>query len=706
MPLLETKGAGSAQGFGANLLPPVPPPITQDQYYDVVSYAGVTTNPLVKTTTVNTTTDPVLLFCTHAQYPSPSGLSQSSYLTLNEGQNTSTGLYYNTIVSNTGASFSTGAIPARTSTSISVAFANYGLNSGTHRCIHIFRKRTKFFDIVVYTGDGTSSRTLAHSLGCEVGAVLISTYDSTSITYNPGTSAMWIAGTSFYVGGTAVTGGSTQAYGSISATSASDFTVVSGSSGTDSVNKSGVVYRALVFANNSDADTWIKSGSWTGTGVTKGSNSVNFAGDIEINIGFKPRFMFVYSPQSTGNFTGLCVLDDDLSAQGGLGLFLAYNAGNYEYARAINYAFTPNGIKISGASGYLDDSGATYSYLAVKDKRFYDTLTTANLSNYFNIKQFTANNTTSREFLLGNKAGLLVLGSRATGFPKWIYSNTTLNTIWSLAASSGTYSAYANTTALQGIGGSFATSSPGSFWAGRSAIAGLNYSTNNFMAYGFTPAPGFFNVTGYNVTLYPGLTNKVYHGLGAVPELILVKLSNAAGPIYVSAPGLLGSGSAGLAYEALNATGLYNPGNTASTTFIQSTSNVTSDYVIIGHASTASSVGKAANSYYTMITFATLAGVSKVGTVDVDGTSNYNVNCGFAGSARFIWMKMVNSTTDWMLFDTVRGINTSAVDPFFKTSNTSYTEASSDVIDPFTTGFTLKSSIFGAAGKVLYLAIA
>jgi hypothetical protein len=46
-----------------------------------------------------------------------------------------------------------------------------------------FRKQPKFFDVVTYTGDGTSSQTIAHNLGAAPGFIIVKRTDSTSAWY-------------------------------------------------------------------------------------------------------------------------------------------------------------------------------------------------------------------------------------------------------------------------------------------------------------------------------------------------------------------------------------------------------------------------------------------------------------------------------------------------------------------------------------------
>ena len=84
--------------------------------------------------------------------------------------------------------------------------------------------------------------------------------------------------------------------------------------------------------------------------------------------------------------------------------------------------------------------------------------------------------------------------------------------------------------------------------------------------------------------------------------------------------------------------------------------------------------------------FATAAGVSKVGTYTGDGTTGRTIDCGFSSGARLIIIKRLDSTGDWFVWDTGRGIGTGN-NPRL-TLNTNGTEVSSDTtIDPANSGF-------------------
>jgi len=88
---------------------------------------------------------------------------------------------------------------------------------------------------------------------------------------------------------------------------------------------------------------------------------------------------------------------------------------------------------------------------------------------------------------------------------------------------------------------------------------------------------------------------------------------------------------------------------------------------------------------YIAYLFATLTGISKVGSYTGNGSSQ-TINCGFTGGARFVLIKRTDSTGDWYVWDTARGI-VSGNDPHLSLNTTAAEVTSDDSIDPDSSGF-------------------
>jgi hypothetical protein len=100
--------------------------------------------------------------------------------------------------------------------------------------------------------------------------------------------------------------------------------------------------------------------------------------------------------------------------------------------------------------------------------------------------------------------------------------------------------------------------------------------------------------------------------------------------------------------------------------------------------------------------------VSKVGSYTGSGTTK-DIDCGFTNGARFVLIKRTDSTGDWYLWDTARGI-VSGNDPFLLLNSTVAEVTNTDYIDPLSSGFQISSTapaaINASGGSFIYLAIA
>jgi hypothetical protein len=145
---------------------------------------------------------------------------------------------------------------------------------------------------------------------------------------------------------------------------------------------------------------------------------------------------------------------------------------------------------------------------------------------------------------------------------------------------------------------------------------------------------------------------------------------------------------------------VYHSGANGGTTpenyhfFLNSTSgeDTDSNYYWYQTAPTATefSLGISANTNQSTVSyiaylFASLDGVSKVGSYTGNGT-NQTINCGFSAGARFILIKRTDSTGDWYVWDTERGI-VAANDPHLSLNTTAAEVTTDDSIDPDNSGF-------------------
>jgi hypothetical protein len=532
-----------------------------------------------------------------------------------------------------------------------------------------FRKAPKFFDVVTYTGTG-SARTVSHNLGTTVGSIIIKRTDTTSnwAVYHRGNTAA--PETDFLSLNLTNATADDATYWNDTAPTDSVFTV-----GTNAaVNASGGTYVAYIFAHNdgdgefgpdADADI-IKCGSYTGNGSATGP---------EIDLGFEPQWVMVKGSTSV---TGWTIVDNmrGMTVDGTTDSILYANASSAEDTSG-RFTPKPDGFQVRSTSSYVNTSGQTYTYIAIRrgplappeagtevfatDHRGSSAATAAGTSYY---SGFPVDMTFGRDRTYAG--GDTAVYDRLRGDK---------NLFTDLTVAEGTTSYYLDSNT--GFWGSTQTESTAQ------------------SAWMWKRAPGFFDVVAYTGT---SSVRTVAHNLGVTPELLIFKRRDSAAVWRTlvfngsSWTGLVLSSTAAASTAALPE--LYGD----DTTFIAPT-----DTVFTVGASATTNVGN-------MIAylFATLAGVSKVGSYTGDGTSQ-TINAGFTTGARFILIKRTDSTGDWFIWDTVRGV-IAGNDPHLSLNTTAAEVTSDDSIDPDSSGFIVNqvaaTNINVSSATYIYYAVA
>jgi len=232
---------------------------------------------------------------------------------------------------------------------------------------------------------------------------------------------------------------------------------------------------------------------------------------------------------------------------------------------------------------------------------------------------------------------------------------------------------------------------------GTSTGAWTNVSGTPYINWFFRRAPGVMDVVGFTGT---GADRSVAHNLGVVPELIILK--NRTSVNAVENYWLIGTNfgastyrrnwlqttDAGTSY-AYSAGAGFSAAPTATTFGVTGAYNTSTNPIVA-------------------YLFASCPGVSKVGSYTGNGSS-LTVNCGFSGGARFVLIKRVDSTGDWLVWDTARGI-VAANDPYLRLNSTPAEFAGDDSVDPDSAGFivnqNVNTNINVTSATYIYLAFA
>jgi len=546
-----------------------------------------------------------------------------------------------------------------------------------------FRKQPKFFHVVSWTGDGDTERSISHPLGSIPGVVIIKRTDTSGDwKYTDFTTNKVLRLNSTDEADTAgnVAGGFC---GSRISTS---FKLTAFGGSMSAVNAIGGTYVAYVFASNAGGfgptgtDSVISCGSYTGS-----------SSNVSVNLGWEPQWLLVKNITNTSGSSNWNLVDSTrglFTATGPSPAILRPNISYEETATGTEFSITSTGfIATAGGGGGSNYNGDTFVYIAIR-RGLMKVPTDA--TKVFKPVIFTGNNTTQ---------------TLSIGFPTDLYMTSQRN------RDSNNYFARL-VDRLRGRTKQIATNATfgeGDFGSVTNGVQGFDNMTNvvlgtsggsddkfnqsayAFSSYSFRRAAGFFDIVGYTGN---GSSQAVSHNLTVVPNIIIMKSR--------------GTGDWGF---------YFNDGTNEAALLLNSSSQKYGSGIAFGLGASTFTVYGASdfpmnnNSNavtYVAYLFASLAGISKVGQYTGTGTT-LQINCGFAAGARFVLIKRTNSTGDWYIWDTARGI-ISGNDPYLLLNSTAAEVTGTDYIDPYSAGFEISSSapaaINASGGTYIFLAIA
>ena len=203
----------------------------------------------------------------------------------------------------------------------------------------------------------------------------------------------------------------------------------------------------------------------------------------------------------------------------------------------------------------------------------------------------------------------------------------------------------------------------------------------NAYSWMFRRAPSFFDVVAY--TGLGANINTVKHNLGVKPEMIWIKGRDTTYNwlVYHDIT------SSGFKRNYLNA---QNGDNTVR--------SYNSDYGLYSEPTDTqiqiddldADLYNGSGQLYITYFFATLAGISKVGSFTGNGSSQ-TIDCGFTSGASFILVKRTNSSGSWRYFDSKRGI-VAGNDTSSKFNGSDAYVTNVDEVDPQNSGFIINQT--------------
>jgi len=653
MPLVQTRGAASAQGFGEFAQAAV----AANYIEDVFSTFLYTGNGSTQTIT--------------------NGIDLSTKGGLVWIKSRTTTFYHNLVDTVRGVNnrLFTNTTDAQTSTANSLtAFNTNGFSLGTAGGLNVsadlnvswsFRKQPKFFDVVTYTGTA-SAQNIAHNLGSTPACIIVKKTSDTSIwpVYH---SSLGGADKFLLLNATDAVDSAASLWNNTAPTS-TQFTV--GTSG--STNGSGNTFVAYLFASNAGGF------GLTGTDnvISCGSFTTDAGGSFSVNLGYEPQWMMIKCSsnaqdwQMFDNMRGLVTQPTAATAR------LIPNTSAVENSATNDLGPTSTGFESIGNYG----ASRTYVYIAIRRGPMKvptsgtSVFAPVSRSGTYTVTPITAGFAPD---LIVAQASNLAYGAawwdRLRGKFIQLRSYTTAAEM----SSTDSVLSFDNTGVTVGL--------DGNEW-----INGVS-SGNIYANWMFRRAPSFFDEVCYTGT---GSNLTLNHNLGAVPELMIVKRrdSTTAGAWFVYTS-FIGNGG----YVNLN-----------YTTAVDYWINIWNDTTPTSTQFTVGSYLSQSGGTHVAYLFATCAGVSKVGSYTGTATTK-QIDCGFAAGARFILIKRTDSTGDWYVWDTARGI-VSGNDPYLLLNTQSAQVTSTDYIDTYSAGFEISSTapaaINASGGTYIFLAIA
>tara|TARA_R110000787_G_scaffold195456_1_gene306911 strand:- start:3 stop:1943 length:1941 start_codon:yes stop_codon:yes gene_type:complete len=529
--------------------------------------------------------------------------------------------------------------------------ASVNTNSATY-VAWTFRKAPKFFDVVTYTGNGSSNtQNISHNLGCAVGMMVV------KATNTAGNWHTWHRG--FGDNGYIMLNmaNAKSAYSGLTANTAPTSSVFTVS---DSNNDGGNTYIAYLFAhNNADGEFGpdgdqdiIKCGSYAGLGTET---------PPEVSLGFEPQWMLVKNISSGGS-SNPWILVDTMRGWGAPSTTMTqpkYLDPSLANAEGTTRRFGPtaNGFMVRDYHTAINIAGQTYIYVAIRRGSLFPPKAATDVfaPNFYGTSGYVG--------YLGAPADMHMLGYRSGNSQNAIVSSRMIQGNKALVTSSTAAEITSN-----------------SSWDNMLGVTPVGSTLSTLISWTWKRAPSFCDVVAYTGNGTAGRT--VSHNLGVAPEMIWVKkrASQANWAVYHS------GANGGTTPE--NYHFFLNNANAEATD---------NNYYWYQTAPTATvfSLGISANTNQNNVTyiaylFASLPGISKLGSYTGNGTSQ-TIDCGFTSGARFVLVKCATLGYDWQVFDTERGI-VSGNDPKLTLNTTQAEQTNAGFINPSSSGFAVTSS--------------
>jgi hypothetical protein len=520
-----------------------------------------------------------------------------------------------------------------------------------------WRVAPKFFDMVQYTGTG-SAQAISHSLTTAPGMIWIKRKDATSnfaVYHRANTAAPQ---TDYLILNTDAATADSANWWNDTAPTTSVFTV-----GTDaSVNADGGVYTAYIFGHETDAASMIHCGGYTGNG-----------GSQNIDVGFEAQWVMIKNTQvDNTNWMVVNRMREFVvgSGQADDSALLTFNTTAAE--TGLRVTPHPEGFGLNQEGSSMVNASNTYVYCAIRAPMM-QTITDA--TKVFALETLGATNSSGvgdgvPGYVSGFPVDMLIQG-RLDEDNRQILNRQFLNK-----------RLFTNLTNAQ------STENDADFYFMDGCFTNTSVDTNR-LGLMWRRAKSYFDIVCYIGT---GSATTFAHNLGVVPEMMWVKRRDGTGQWAVYHSGTDASPATKRLY--LNLDNLVADENTPW----NDTAPTASVFTVGAAGGSTNDSGEV----FVAFLFATLAGVSKVGSVTHSGSST-DVDCGFTAGSRFILLKRTDADGSWFWWSSVMGI-IAGNDPYSTLDTNAAQVTNTDFIDPLASGFTITGDF--TDGDYIFYAIA
>lgn len=590
-------------------------------------------------------------------------------------------------------------------------FENY---SSDYFVGYTFRKCPKFFDVVNYTGNG-SSQWIPHSLDAAIGAVLILCRDGGNMTGG----AFW-----HHVGRGNSDGGCkffeiSPAADAVAFTAqAQQFRVYNGTAGFGlDPNLNGVNYTAYIFAKgDTDAEVFgknsdesiIKCGHFTTTASTE---------SISVELGWEPGLVISKCTSQTGAEAGYWYVHDFMrgfarNKHGNIHLnphnsTTAYR--NQEIKYYAGYQTFPTGfIFDDNNNGSYQGATGTHAYIAIRRPGHKPSTTASKLFQVY--QQGTGANVVDINY---NITPDLLISKKLNS-----NSNDNMAVFYDRSRGSNKYLTSTDT-ALETDTGNIVR------WDRKHKNMYVDNDSSSVISNGFTYAHFLWKRSAkfFDIVTWQGIngvsSQNVSHNLQVPPEMVISKMSHFNSSyggdkwyVYHKNAGTDSGGSAA-AWDSHLALNQDNAQVSSSGQGIFGSAPTATNLPFDNPSGDGLAVTGSIEAKYVAYLFASLEGVSKVGYYTGQSGGSYVADTlGF--TPKFIMIKAADRTGKWIVFNSERGLTVGgtsatavALNNFQNETQTSETDAIRATTDGFTVNTGNASTDINENGKkYLYYAVA